>query len=87
MKHMVIVAAAAAMLLAGIDVAAAKSYRSHSSGGGHSGGSMRVHAPRAPKAHAARAKGDYVIVKCKTAACLKKHPSGTYGFYPKQKKS
>ena len=87
MKSLAVVALASAMLLGGMHGADAKTERSHSGGGfnssgSHSGGSHRSASPRP---HAAKSKSNYVIVKCKTNACLKKHPSGVYGFVPKKK--
>jgi hypothetical protein len=82
MKIMILAATMLAVALAGIDSAAAKTYRTHGGGSSHSTGATRMHAPRA-----AKAKTNYVIVTCKTKACLKKHPSGTYSFVPKTKKN
>jgi len=94
MKFLIVAATMLAVGLAGLDSAAARSDRSsggggssHSSGGSRSSGAYRAHAPRVHAPRAARAKSDYVIVKCKTPACFKKHPSGTYGFVPKAKKT
>jgi hypothetical protein len=78
---MIVAATVVAVLFGGIEGAAAKTYRTHS-GSSHASGSTRVHTPRA-----AKPKANYVIVKCKTKACFKKHPSGTYGFVPKAKKT
>lgn len=91
MKLMIVAATAVAVLLGGMEVADAKSERSSGGGSSHFGGSHSsgsrssgTHRVRAPRA--AKAKRDYVVVKCKTSACLKKHPSGVYGFVPKAKK-
>ena len=84
MKFLILAATMLAVALAGIDSASAKTYRTDSGGSSHSWGSTRTHAPRAAKA---KTKTDYVIVKCKTKACLKKHPSGVYSFVPKAKKN
>jgi hypothetical protein len=82
MKHLVIAAVVAAMLCAGARLAEAKTYRSDGGGSSHASGPHRT-----SHTHAAKSKSKYVIVKCKTKACLKKHPSGVYGFVPKAKKA
>ena len=82
MKTIVVGATMLAFLLGGADIASAKGFREHT-GSSHAGSSTRVHAPRASRA--SKPKGDYVVRKCKTPACFKKHPGGTYGFYAKPK--
>jgi len=48
---------------------------SHSSGSGHSS-----------RSSSHKSGNGYVVRYCETPACFKKHPSGTYGFYPGQHK-
>ncbi|MFZ0844425.1 MAG: hypothetical protein WAM62_01435 [Pseudolabrys sp.] len=87
MRSLVTMALASAILLAAVHVVDAKTERSSGSGGFHSSGSHTggSHRNASPRPHAAKSKSNYVIVKCKTKACLKKHPSGVYGFVPKAK--
>jgi hypothetical protein len=71
MKSIIATILVAAMLTCAARAASAETHRSHG-GGSH-------HASRS-------AKRDLIVVKCKTKACFKKHPSGVYAFKPKPKK-
>ena len=65
-----------------------RSYTSHSRAGGgfHAHGSSS-RAKGSTAGDSAKTKSAYIVVKCKTAACLKKHPSGVYAFQSKPKKT
>jgi hypothetical protein len=36
--------------------------------------------------HSGKSASGYIVRHCKTEACFKKHPTGTYGFVPGQRK-
>jgi hypothetical protein len=78
MKCLIVAAMMAVFLSA--TIADAKTERTHSGDSYHPASMHRVTHGRA-----AKPKRDYVVVNCKTKACMKKHPSGTYGFVPKKK--
>lgn len=75
MKSVIAVALVAAMLMCVAEAANAETDRSHS-GSAH-------YASRSTKPKSS--KRDLIVVKCKTKACFKKHPSGVYAFKPKPK--
>lgn len=76
MKSIIAAALVAAMLMCVAEAANAETDRSYS-GSSH-------HASRSAKPKSANS--DLIVVKCKTKACFKKHPSGVYAFKPKPKK-
>jgi len=85
-------ALAALVLVAGVGMAEAESWHDkgggsggHSSGSRSSGGSHTWSTRGSSTAKTAKPKSNYIVVKCKTQACLKKHPSGVYAFQPKSK--
>jgi len=85
MKTLIVAATALAVLLGGIDLAAAKTYRDSGGGSGHRGSGVTHPRIAKPRAKSTKPKSALVVVKCKTKACLKKHPSGVYAFKPKPK--
>jgi hypothetical protein len=83
-RTLIAVALAAGLSLALPDGAEAKSSTSSSTYHSHSSGSHGRHSSSASH----NDKGDihYIRKTCKTAACKKKHPSGTYMIPIKPKK-
>jgi len=72
MKRLCALLCMLALIFAAADMAQARSDRTTGGGSGRSHGSKSANA--------------YIVRHCKTAACYKKHPSGTYGFVPGRRK-